>query len=196
MISYINIPSIFVYSPCEIRLSQLKNGSYDAHQLLDTVEINESDHGWLVVKITNAVRQWQMDYHTNQGLHMEIVKKGTKEQIIPARIGFNTIRTAEPEKQSFMVGYFKRFHDSVMGSYRSSRVKRASKRNKRRRNRDRKKQYSELSDFSFADNTFVYGRDFYGGPHRNRPCQRRILRVDFRDLGTKSRSYFDYKSLF
>lgn len=198
-----------IFSPCEIRLSQLKNGSYDAHQLLDVVEIQESDQGWLVVKITNAVQQWQMDYHTNQGLHMEIVKKGSNEQVIPARIGFNTIRSAQPGKESFMVGYFKRLHNSVLTqSYRRhkkreaaeteeevedeeeededflERAKRAPKRNRNNRRRNnRKKQYSDLSDFSYSDNMFVYGSDYYGGPDRNRPCQRRILRVDFQDLG-------------
>ncbi len=143
-----------------------------------------------------------MDYHTNQGLHMDIVKKGTNEQIIPARIGFNTIRSAQPGKESFMVGYFKRLHSGILGSNRSkrgleeeldeleepeefeSREKRAAKRGRNnRRNRKREKQYSDLSDFSYADNNFMYGSDYYGGRHRHRECQRRILRVDFRDLG-------------
>ena len=37
--------------------------------------------GWLVLDVTRAVRLWQKDYRTNQGLMVEITEIGTGHQV-------------------------------------------------------------------------------------------------------------------
>ena len=167
--------------------------------------------------ITKAVKRWQMDYETNQGLYLEIHDAKTKDPLLPSLVGLNSNRNANPGKESFMVVFFQSIDDSVSRNYRLKRsfdldiediedleddedilddnddfadtldpkirAKRAPKRNRNqnRRHRTRDK-YSDLSDFSYADTTFAYGRDFYGGRFRDRECQKRFLRVSFKDL--------------
>ena len=42
--------------------------------------------GWLVLDVTRAVRLWQKDYRTNQGLMVEITEIGTGHQVDFAQI--------------------------------------------------------------------------------------------------------------
>ena len=42
--------------------------------------------GWLVLDVTRAVRLWQKDYRTNQGLMVEITEIGTGHQVHFAQI--------------------------------------------------------------------------------------------------------------
>ena len=39
--------------------------------------------------ITKAVKHWQMDPRTNQGLSLEFLEAGTIKQIYPTKLGFN-----------------------------------------------------------------------------------------------------------
>ena len=57
-------------------------------------------------------------------------------------------------------------------------------RNKRKHKGKKNKQYSHLTeDFTTAgSNQNGYGRDYYGGRHRYSDCNKRMLRVSFRDL--------------
>merc|ERR1719270_1038743 len=61
-------------------------------------------------------------------------------------------------------------------------MKQKQKRSSQRSTRKQRKKFSNLEgDFSFNDNADVY-RDFYGGRTRFKGCQKRVLRVSFRDL--------------
>ena len=64
-------------------------------------------------------------------------------------------------------------------------------RKNKRRNNNRKKFDSLDNDFMFGGNGMsdanVY-RDFYGGRTRFKGCQKRVLRVSFRDLNWQVRS--------
>ena len=62
----------------------------------------------------------------------------------------------------------------------------------RRNNKQRKQEFSNLnSDFMFGGNGMsnanIY-RDFYGGQYRYKGCQKRVLRVSFRDLNWQVRN--------
>ena len=63
--------------------------------------------------------------------------------------------------------------------------------NRNRRNkttRKSKKKFSSLDeDFSFGVDGANVFQDFYGGRHRFRSCQKRMLRVNFKDLNWQVR---------
>ena len=63
------------------------------------------------------------------------------------------------------------------------------KRNTNERNRKTKNPRRTKNKFSSLDDDFNFGaetgnvyQDFYGGKHRLRSCQKRMLRVNFKDL--------------
>ena len=57
--------------------------------------------GWLILDLTRAVRSWQLDYHTNQGLMVEIVRKdNAKMQLHPAAIGLATSGHEDVDKEA------------------------------------------------------------------------------------------------
>ena len=172
-----------------VKCSQLVAGSAGDPSLLDSIDVRFSDNGWLIVDVTEAVNDWQFDYHTNQGLEVQIVKKEDQGiQLHPVDVGLSTNRDQAPDKEAFMVAYFKSSsEDSLYNRYRYKReverTKRApSRRRSGGRNHKNRKKYSEIEeDFSYyTGNPY---RDFYGGRYRNRHCQKRVFRVSFRDLG-------------
>ena len=69
--------------------------------------------GWLILDITEAVKHWQMDRRTNQGLHVEFLEKGTKRQIDPTLLGF-TDTGSNSLSESFMLVYFNSLTDNVL----------------------------------------------------------------------------------
>ena len=69
--------------------------------------------GWLILDITEAVKHWQMDQQTNQGLHVEFLEKGTKRQIDPTLLGF-TDTGSNSLSESFMLVYFNSLTDNVL----------------------------------------------------------------------------------
>ena len=60
--------------------------------------------------ITKAVKHWQMDPRTNQGLSLEFLEEGTIKQIYPTKLGFNgNVSLSE----TFMVVFFNSLTDNV-----------------------------------------------------------------------------------
>ena len=51
--------------------------------------------GWILLDVTHALKTWQLDYHTNQGLMVEIVRKNREIQLHPVAIGLATNREDE-----------------------------------------------------------------------------------------------------
>jgi len=189
---------------------RLADGSTNEALLLDSRSLSYSDEGWYVLDVTSAVRLWQKDYLTNNGLQLEItetteaddqVSSGSSQQLLipPQTVGLRSIRNAKPNQESFMVAYFRSLEDQIKrsarreGENRQKEEKRQARREKRspnqrknkRRNNNRKKFDSLDNDFMFGGNGMsdanVY-RDFYGGRTRFKGCQKRVLRVSFRDL--------------
>ena len=122
--------------------------------------------------MTRAVRLWQKDYRTNQGLMVEITEIGTGHQIHPVAAGLASSRKpVAADKESFMVSYFKSTDDIVRRRYRNNNRRREkggrSKREARAGRRNKKKFSNLEGDFSFNDNSNVF-RDYYGGIQRFR----------------------------
>lgn len=82
-----------------IKCYQLVEGSTDETNLLDTVEMKFKDEGWLVLDLTKAVKKWQLDYHTNQGLMVKIVRSDQDLELLPVAIGLTTNRDSPPNKE-------------------------------------------------------------------------------------------------
>jgi len=191
-------------------------GRHDENDQLDVVTFSESDKGWLSMDITKAVKHWQMDPRTNQGLSLEFLEEGTIKQIYPTKLGFNgNVSLSE----TFMVVFFNSLTDNVRRNHikrdttqddldsefeevhelleedHEDRTKRSpdassNRRNNRGRGRGNKgrnrgrngnsQNVGNLNnDFSAS---MAYGGDFFGGRFRNRECQKRQLRVSFKDL--------------
>ena len=136
---------------------------------------------------------------------VEITEIGSGHQIHPVAVGLSSNRNVQADRESFMVAYFKSRDDMVRRSYRS-RLKRGiedelienegedeepasrERRSRRRRpshqqRRKQSKKFSNLEgDFSFNRDQANVFRDYYGGRQRFRGCQKRVLRVSFRDL--------------
>ena len=171
-----------------VRCFQLVEGSTGERNLLDSLEVSFAQQGWLIMNLTRALKAWQLDYHTNQGLMVEIVRKESPDiQLHPVAVGLATNRDSGPDTEAFMAAYFKSLKDSEAELTHNLRRKRSAERSHRKKStsRPKKKKYSSVNeDFSLhpSSNSNAY-RDFYGGRHRYRPCQRRMFRVSFRDLG-------------
>ena len=46
---------------------QLVEGSTGEDQLMDSIDVDYTAEGWLIIDVTKAVKSWQLDYHANQG---------------------------------------------------------------------------------------------------------------------------------
>ena len=57
------------------------------------------DIGWQVVDITKAVKQWQNDYRTNQGLLVEVTESDSHQQIHPETVGLTSNRNAKKNQE-------------------------------------------------------------------------------------------------
>ena len=55
--------------------------------------------GWQVLDVTNAVKLWQKDYHTNHGLLLEVTEVDNNQQIHPVAVGLSSNRDAEPNQE-------------------------------------------------------------------------------------------------
>ena len=55
--------------------------------------------GWLVLNVSKAVRQWQKDYRTNQGLMVEVTEASSSHQVHPVALGLITTRQASGDKE-------------------------------------------------------------------------------------------------
>eukprot|EP00095_Tigriopus_kingsejongensis_P009228 maker-scaffold851_size88925-snap-gene-0.20 protein:Tk09228 transcript:maker-scaffold851_size88925-snap-gene-0.20-mRNA-1 annotation:"tgf-beta ligand glass bottom boat protein" len=175
-----------------IKCYQLVEGSTGEDNLLDSQKLQFKDQGWIVLDITRALKAWQYDYHTNQGLMVEIIRISAQMQLHPVAVGLATNREAHPDQEAFMVAYFKSKNANAMYSrYRNKReleneddgLSRAprSPKSGRRRSHKKKDKYSSF-DRDFSSRSNVYS-DFYGGSNKYRHCQKRQFRVSFKDLG-------------
>ena len=72
--------------------------------------------GWYVLDVTSAVRLWQKDYLTNNGLQLEItetnelddqVSSGSSQQLLipPQTVGLRSIRNAKPNQEVLQSRY-------------------------------------------------------------------------------------------
>ena len=68
--------------------------------------------GWLILDITEAVKHWQMDRRSNQGLHLEFLEEGTNTQIHPSSLGFNG-NVSHSLSETFMVVFFNSLTDTI-----------------------------------------------------------------------------------
>jgi len=180
----------------------------DTPQILAIQDVPYEDQGWLVLDVTKAVKSWQYDYKTNQGLVLNIVD-ANGDPVLPKDAGLNTTRHTESDKESFLATYFKATIDHVKRQYRMRRAlmemqdelieaeegdvdeaidespllqrqKRGSGGHRKRKNKNRNK-YSDLQDDFSNAGSYGY-HDYYGGMRRHRDCDKRMLRVSFRDL--------------
>ena len=53
--------------------------------------------------MTKALQTWQLDYHTNQGLMVEIVRKNKEIQLHPVAIGLATNRGEERQDKEVII---------------------------------------------------------------------------------------------
>ena len=72
--------------------------------------------GWYVLDVSSAVRLWQKDYLTNNGLQLEItetnelddqVSSGSSQQLLipPQTVGLRSIRNAKPNQEVVLSRY-------------------------------------------------------------------------------------------
>ena len=59
---------------------QLVEGSTGEDQLMDSIDVDYTAEGWLIIDVTKAVKSWQLDYHANQG------KVGCQLQCVPCTV--------------------------------------------------------------------------------------------------------------
>ena len=63
----------------------------DTPQILAIQDVPYEDQGWLVLDVTKAVKSWQYDYKTNQGLVLNVVD-ANGNPVLPKDAGLNTTR--------------------------------------------------------------------------------------------------------
>jgi len=86
-------------------------GSTREDNLLDYKLVKFGKQGWLSLDLTPALRQWQLDYTTNLGLVVRLVRPdrpGLEDLALhPVDTGFKPEQgEALPEREAFMVAYF------------------------------------------------------------------------------------------
>merc|ERR1712038_1276119 len=173
-----------------IKCYQLVEESTGEARLMDSMEVEITAQGWLIIDVTEAAKAWQLDSLANQGLMVNIVRKDDPNiQLHPTAVGLKTSRESRNDREPFMVGFLKSSEDSnsLYSKYSSFQFQEAtrSKRSPRKsskKSRKKKKKFAAIEDdFGFGgDNPYV---DVYSGPFRNRHCQKRVFRVSFQDLG-------------
>ena len=89
-----------------IKCYQLVEGSTGEANLLDSISMKFKDKGWLILDLTKAVESWQLDFHTNQGLLVEIIRKDAELQLHPTAIGLTTNRDVQEDKEVYLKALF------------------------------------------------------------------------------------------
>merc|ERR1719412_2887590 len=182
-------------------------------------KVRYDEQGWIVLNVTKAVKDWQYNFRSNQGLHLEIFDEDNLPRT-PAEVGLKQDENSEIDNESFLVAFFKSMEDNVRRNHKFKRsaleddheideyddefeedendfrMKRAAapgrNRNKRKHKGKKNKQYSHLTeDFTTAgSNQNGYGRDYYGGRHRYSDCNKRMLR--FQNLAVLLFNYLGF----
>jgi len=107
-----------------IKCYQLVEGSTGEDQLMESLDVEYTAEGWLIIDVTKAVKSWQLDYHANQGLMVEILRKDNPSiQLHSTTVGFKASREERKDQEAFMVAYFKSSdeNDSFYSRYRIKR---------------------------------------------------------------------------
>lgn len=107
-----------------IKCYQLVEGSTGEDQLMESLEVEYTAEGWLIIDVTKAAKAWQLDYHANQGLMVEILRKDNPSiQLHSTAVGFKASREERKNREAFMVAYFKSSddNDSLYTRYRIKR---------------------------------------------------------------------------
>ncbi|GAB6029055.1 hypothetical protein CHUAL_004841 [Chamberlinius hualienensis] len=131
---------------------------------MDSLLVNYQQTGWLKLNLSGAVSEWIVFPEKNLGLYLKIHAIGQTKELQPKDVGLVGNKGA-PDKQPFMVAFFKSAHDFHI---------------RRTRNANRK----QRQDVSHVDNHYsiaqYLSRD---ANHARRSCQTKNLYVSFKELG-------------
>ncbi|XP_025158147.1 protein 60A isoform X2 [Harpegnathos saltator] len=131
---------------------------------VDSINSTTSKQGWLSLNVSEALEHWVNNPDGNRGLYLSVhLTKGSLHEIRAEDIGIVGFR-GDPDKQPFLVGYFK------------SSGKRESKVRQKRDAKRKKK--SESSNWDYQNNPYTES----GTQHHSRTCKIQTLYVSFRDL--------------
>ncbi|KYN44416.1 Protein 60A [Trachymyrmex septentrionalis] len=129
-------------------------------QYIDAINITDNKQGWLTLNISEAFEHWVKDSNENRGLYLSV--HPADRSVRPEDIGIMGFR-GDPDKQPFIVGYFK-----------SSGVRESKVRQKRDAKRKKK---SEATSWDYRNNPYTDP-----GAQYSRTCKIQTLYVSFRDL--------------
>ncbi|KYN10951.1 PREDICTED: protein 60A [Trachymyrmex cornetzi] len=132
-------------------------------QYIDAINITDNKEGWLTLNISEAFEHWVKDSNENRGLYLSVHPADrSAHEVRPEDIGIMGFR-GDPDKQPFIVGYFK-----------SSGVRESKVRQKRDAKRKKK---SEATGWDYRNNPYTDP-----GAQYSRTCKIQTLYVSFRDL--------------
>ncbi|KAL6254675.1 hypothetical protein P5V15_013982 [Pogonomyrmex californicus] len=141
---------------------KIENGTREL-QYIDAVNVTSSKEGWLTLNISEALDHWVNNPDGNRGLYLSVHSADrSAHEVKPEDIGI--VVRGNPDKQPFMVGYFK-----------SSGVRESKVRQKRDARRKKK---SETTNWDYRSNPYTDP----GAQYYSRTCKIQTLYVSFRDL--------------
>ncbi|XP_003494016.1 protein 60A [Bombus vosnesenskii] len=133
-------------------------------QYVDAVNTTTGKEGWLTLNVSEPLDHWVNNPDGNKGLYLSVHPADRSvHEMRPEDIGIVGFR-GDPDKQPFMVGYFK------SSGIRESKVR--QKRDARRRKK------SESSSLDYRNNPYTDP----GVQYNSRTCKIQTLYVSFRDL--------------
>lgn len=133
-------------------------------QYVDAVNTTVGREGWLTLNVSEPLSHWVNNPDGNRGLYLSVHPADrTAHEMRPEDINIVGFR-GDPDKQPFMVGYFK-----------SSGIRESKMRQKREARRKKK---SESSSSDYRNNLYTDP----GAQYNSRTCKIQTLYVSFRDL--------------
>ena len=103
-----NFPPIFS-STFKLKLLQPSTDSSNGKNTLDSLDVKFEAEGWIGLNVTKAVKSWQYNYTTNQGLVMELFDM-ENNPITPSEVGLNHDSL---EYGSFVLAFFNDIEDPI-----------------------------------------------------------------------------------
>lgn len=144
------------------RVLNIENGTREL-QYVDAINVTSSKEGWLTLNISKALDHWVNNPDGNRGLYLSVHPADrSAHEVRPEDIGIVGFR-GDPDKQPFIVGYFK-----------SSGVRESKVRQKRDAKRKKK---SDALSYDYRNNPYTDP-----GAQYSRTCKIQTLYVSFRDL--------------
>ena len=110
-----NFPPIFS-STFKLKLLQPSTDSSNGKNTLDSLDVKFEAEGWIGLNVTKAVKSWQYNYTTNQGLVMELFDM-ENNPITPSEVGLNHDSL---EYGSFVLAFFNDIEDPIRRAHRRS----------------------------------------------------------------------------